>query len=405
VRILITTSRLPFALGLIRKLAAAGHEVHTSDAFAVAPGSHSRWLSGHTTTAPPAQEPERFIADIEGYCREHGIERIVPAFEEAFYLATQRDRLAETAELFTAPFATLARLHDKATFTTLAQELGLPLPETITCRSDEDLADAVARWPQWFARAAFSRGGVGLLTNTGPLAGHTRIEDVHPTPEQPWLVQPFVDGPMLCTYSSIRGGRVIAHLCYRAPRQWQHSTGIAFETIGPGPSLEIVQKLAAKVGYTGQMAIDLIDAGNGALSVVECNPRATDGALLLTDEEADIALGRPPDEVPDEPILVEAGRTEQLDFAVFGQMFTEPPSQWPKSIHDLIHVQGSDRGWHDQMPNLYSLLTLGRSARLNLRDRKALLAAMADDIAWDGQPIPGMSDSDRALIDEMEADR
>jgi hypothetical protein len=404
-RILITTSRLPFALGLIRKLAAAGHEVHTSDAFAVAPGSHSKWLSGHTTTAPPAQEPEQFIDDIEAYCKEHEIERIVPAFEEAFYLATQRERLEQTSELFTAPFSTLAKLHDKATFTALAQDLDLPLQETVTCRSDAELAEAIDRWPQWFARAVFSRGGVGLLTNTGPLAEHTRVEDVHPTDEQPWLVQPFVDGPMLCTYSSIREGRVMTHLCYRAPRQWQHSTGIAFETIDPGPSLEIVAKLAGAVNYTGQMAIDLIDVGDGALSVVECNPRATDGALLLTDEEAEAALARPAAEVPDDPILIEAGRTEQLDFAVFGQMFTEPPKEWPKSIHDLIHVRGSDRGWHDQMPNLYSLLTLGHSARLNLRDRKAILAAMADDIAWDGELIPGMSDSDRALVEEMESGR
>jgi hypothetical protein len=57
------------------------------------------------------------------------------------------------------------------------------------------------------------------------------------------------------------------------------------------------------------------------------------------------------------------------------------------------------------MPNLYSLLTLGHSARLNLRDRKAILAAMADDIAWDGELIPGMSDSDRALVEEMESGR
>lgn len=62
---------------------------------------------------------------------------------------------------------------------------------------------------------------------------------------------------------------------------------------------------------------------------------------------------------------------------------------------------GSDRGWHDQLPNLYALLTLGHHARLSLRHRRALLAAMADDIAWDGQPIEGMSDSDRALVEQM----
>ena len=43
-RILLTSSRLPFALSLIRKLAEAGHEVYASDAYEVASGSHSRYL-------------------------------------------------------------------------------------------------------------------------------------------------------------------------------------------------------------------------------------------------------------------------------------------------------------------------------------------------------------------------
>ena len=42
---------------------------------------------------------------------EHEIEGIVPCSEEAFYLATRYERLAKETDLFTGPFATLARLH------------------------------------------------------------------------------------------------------------------------------------------------------------------------------------------------------------------------------------------------------------------------------------------------------
>ena len=186
-----------------------------------------------------------------------------------------------------------------------------------------------------------------------------------------------------------RDGQVPTHLCYRAPRQWAHSTAISFETIDPQPTLAIVSKIVADLGYTGQMSFDFVDSDDG-LYLIECNPRATDGALMLTTEEAS-AGWPPPPRSPIAPVLIEAGRCEQLDFAVFGQMFTESPREWPGSIKDLIHVRGSDRGWHDQLPNLYALLTLGHHARLNLRHRRALLAAMADDIAWDGEPIEGMS--------------
>lgn len=400
-RILITSSRLPFALALVRKLAEAGHDVHASDADAVSPGSHSRYLSGHLVTAPPATQTTAFVEEVARYCSEQRIERIVPAFEEVFYLATQRDRLAEATELLAPPFATLARLHDKATFTELARRLELPLPPTTVVRSREELEAAVEPLEHWFARACFSRGGVALLTNHGPLAGHTQIEEVTPTPAQPWLVQPYVEGPMQCTYSTLRDGRVLTHLCYRAPRQWQHSTGISFETVDPRPTLGIAKAIAAETGYTGQMSLDFVVSDEG-LYLIECNPRATDGALLMDSAEISLGLGADAGTTKADPLLIQAGRETQLDFAVFGQMFTESPSEWPRSIRDLIHIRGSDRGWHDELPNLYALLTLGHHARLNLRHRRALLAAMADDIAWDGQPIEGMSDEDRALVDAME---
>ena len=92
----------------------------------------------------------------------------------------------------------------------------------------------------------FSRGGVTLVTNFGPLAGRVRIEDIHPTPEQPWLVQEFVDGPMVCTYSTLHGGRVTSHCMYRAPRQFHHSTGSQFESIDGTNSLRAVEKLGAE---------------------------------------------------------------------------------------------------------------------------------------------------------------
>ena len=47
VRVLITSSRMPFALGMIRQLHEAGHEVFAADDYALSPGSHSSYLAGH----------------------------------------------------------------------------------------------------------------------------------------------------------------------------------------------------------------------------------------------------------------------------------------------------------------------------------------------------------------------
>lgn len=38
---LITSSRMPFALGMVRKLAAEGHEIYAADDHMLSPGNHS----------------------------------------------------------------------------------------------------------------------------------------------------------------------------------------------------------------------------------------------------------------------------------------------------------------------------------------------------------------------------
>jgi glutathione synthase/RimK-type ligase-like ATP-grasp enzyme len=396
VKVLVTSSRMPFAIGMVRKLADVGHVVYASDAYALAPGSHSHYLAGHFVTGSPRDDTERFVADVERIATDNGIDVIVPAFEEAFYLATQHERLSRAARLYAAPFATLARLHDKAVFQALTSRLGLRTPETLVARSDEELRSQIEHFPRYFARAAFSRGGVGLLTNTGPLAGHVAIEDCNPTPESPWLVQEFVDGPMLCTYTTFHDSTPTAHCTYRAPRQWEHSTAIQFQSVAGEETLEVAQAIASELDYGGQMSLDFVDS-DGQLYLIECNPRATDGVLLVPD--GDLAGG-----ILDERrelTAVEPGQEVQLDLAVFGQMFDEGLGEIPKSIHDLARVRDADAGWHDHMPTLYSFLAFAHHERLKLQERKALFVAMAGDISWDGEPIAGMSDSDAALLDEL----
>lgn len=397
-KLLITSSRMPYALDAVRKLGERGHEVHACDSYGAAPGSHSRYLAGHTTTASATDHPEEFVADVAAYAREQGIELIVPMFEEIFYLAGLRERLGD-ARLYAPPFRTLAQVHDKGTFQELCERLGIRTPQTAVAHDRDELREAIERFPKYFGRAAFSRGGVGLMTNTGPLAGQLKPEDVHPTEANPWLVQEFVEGPMHCTYSCLHGGEVATHMSYRAPRQWEHSTGIQFLSVDPSDTLPTVRKLASELGWDGQMSLDFVDAEQG-LMMIECNPRPTDGLLLLSAAELERGLLAPTAET----LQVEPGRSEQLDFAVLGQIFREPLKQAPSSIHDLAEVKGTDSGWHDLMPQLFSFLAFAHHERMSLAERRGLFEAMSDGITWDGQPIPGLAADDAAYLKLLTGD-
>ncbi|MBC9953812.1 carbamoyl-phosphate synthase large subunit [Leucobacter sp. cx-42] len=401
-RALVTSSRNTFALDIIRKLGSSGHYVVAADTYHGAIGSHSKYLAGHVLLASPRFETDQFIADVCEAVRAHDLDIIIPTFEEAFYLAARAADLPEGVTLFTGSFDKLARLHDKGSFQRLAEQAGVPIPETVVVSNEEELYEAIARFPRYFARAVFSRGGVGLLTNTGPLAEKMAVEDCHPTEEQPWLVQPFVDGPMLCTYSVIVDGKVTAHCTYSAPEQWAHSTGIAFRAEDSSLTLDYTQKLidCLDPNYTGQLSFDFVKRAGG-LDAIECNPRPTNGVILLeTDEFVRALLGN-----VTEPIVVEPGVEREIKLAVLADAFTEPVQHLKTSLHDLISVRDIGKGWHDSLAMMWGPAALLHGAALSKGKREALLKAMGEDIVWNGEPIQGQSPEDAAALQRVHAQR
>ena len=405
-RALVTSSRNTFALDLIRKLGSTGHYVVAADTYSGAIGSHSKYLAGHAETASPRFETDKFISDICRIVEKHRIDTIIPTFEEAFYLAARVDDLPDGVKLFTGDFASLARLHDKGSFQRLVEDAGVPIPETVVVSNVGELNAAIARFPKFFARAVFSRGGVGLLTNTGPLAGKMSVENCHPTPDQPWLVQPFIDGPMICTYSMIVDGKVTAQCTYSAPHQWANSTGITFRGEDSTKTLEYTQRLIDELDptFTGQLSFDYVNH-EGELYAIECNPRPTNGIILFEKESFMAAmLG----EVT-EPVVVEPGAESQISIAVLGAAFTAPFKSWGKTwkstLRDLLRVRDIGHGWNDSFAMMWGPASLIHGAKLSRGQREELLKAMGDDIVWNGEPISGMTEKDAEALEDVHAQR
>ena len=175
-KVLITSSRMPFALGMVRQLADAGHEVYAADDYARLAGQplEVRW-PGTSSTRRPRHETEAFVDEIERIVDEHEIDVVVPAFEEASSsppsASGSRARRRSSRAQFAGPRAAARQGGVRA-----------PRPPASACRSPRRSSPpptpssptAIERFDRYFGRAVFSRGGVDLLTNTGPLAGVAR---------------------------------------------------------------------------------------------------------------------------------------------------------------------------------------------------------------------------------------
>ncbi|MFL1599583.1 ATP-grasp domain-containing protein [Gordonia amicalis] len=389
-RVLVTTSRMPFAVDEIHKLGETGRDVTAADTFAAAPGSHSRGARRHLVFPAPTQQTAAFIDAVIDAIGDHDINWLLPMFEEVFYLARHRDRITAAhpaTELFFPDFETLARVHDKVEFTALCRELGLPAAESVTTTNRDELREATQRWPHWFARAAYGRGGLDVLTNTGPLAGESSIDDITPTRDDPWLVQEYLTGVDRCSWSVAHHGEIVLHSCYEHPLAIDDRGGIVFASVDSPESLAAAQSVARELNWHGQISFDYLVTEDGVHHMVECNPRPTAGCTVATAEEFDTALFD-----PGELVVVPAGRKKMITAAVLRDALRHPSHL----RRDLAAAKGAGGVYdqpHDHLPLLYSALSLQhilvyrRELGLDRDTSEELMATQFFDVLWDGTAI------------------
>jgi predicted ATP-grasp superfamily ATP-dependent carboligase len=362
------------------------------DPLASAPGSHSRFVTRRLECASPRFEPLRFIEEITRALRELRIDLFLPLFEEVFYLGKHLDELSGLAEVFSSPFDTLARLHHKGRLIELARSLEIATPATTVVTDARSLRDAIAAHERFVARPVYSRGGTRILTNVGPLRGRVPIERCRPSDENPWLVQEYIPGEELCTFGVARHGRLSAHCSYTHPVELEHGSGIVYVSVDEPGTLPLVTRLVEATGFHGQIGFDFRRTDEGRLVLVECNPRATAGVLMMPAARFAAAVT---DAVPERPYVVPAGVRRKISLALIREMLHD----WrlvPEGLRYLLSRATKDvfLDLRDPLPALSQLFTYPqiagyrRYAGADADPRTVIVEAYSYDMAWDGAPIP-----------------
>jgi hypothetical protein len=70
---------MPFALGMVRKLAAEGREIYAADDHLLSPGNHSKFLASHFVYPSPRSDTAGFVAELERIVRHDHVDLILPA--------------------------------------------------------------------------------------------------------------------------------------------------------------------------------------------------------------------------------------------------------------------------------------------------------------------------------------
>lgn len=378
-RVLITGARAPVALDLARAFRAAGCGASLADSVRPFAASLERPRFDILRLPPP----RRAFGDFRGRLRDLAgrFDLIVPTCEEVFWLAAAAERDRWSDRLFASPVESLRILHSKALFPELARSAGVEAPATWTIASPADARRVPLAPEALVLKPEYSR--FGTRTIVAPSAGD--LAALPASPETRWVAQERLAGEEYCVWSAIRDGSVVACIAYRPVLRHGRSAAYAFEVAESPEIATMAQRIAAKVGGSGQLSYDVIVTLDGRAVPIECNPRAVSG-LHLADASPAMArallgLGA----LPNPPAgtiryLAPAMALMGIPAALAGGGPGRLRSVW-RSGRDCVARPGN------RAPLAGVLLDAARFALVGAARLRSPTGATTDDIEWNGEPF------------------
>jgi hypothetical protein len=381
-RVLILGGRAPVALDHARRFAAQGWTACIADSAPCRLSGWSRCVDAVIPLPPPRQALAEFATQLGHAIRTQRIDLVLPTCEEIFYVSRIRAQLPAGCTVFAAPFEQLRELHSKWSFLALARHCGVHVPDSARV---PDLA-AAREWAgnrPVVLKPEFSRFGVhvrvhpdGIPAAAPPLP-----------PVGPWIVQALQRGRELCSYGIACDGRLTAYIAYEPRYRIPGSSSYFFEPRLVPRIESFVATFVERIGFTGQISFDWMLGEDGALSVLECNPRAISGLHLferhapLPAAICDPATVRVAPAAPAPRMIASVMLAVGLPAAVRAGRLRHWQIDWRRA-RDVLATPGDRRPALGACRDLVSYAGRALSAGCSVR------AATTRDIEWDGEPLP-----------------
>ncbi|MDB9528357.1 ATP-grasp enzyme [Oscillatoria sp. CS-180] len=281
-RILITGGKMTKALQLARSFHQAGHSVVLIE-------THKYWLSGHRfsravdrfyTVPIPEHDPSGYVEALLNLVQQEKIDAFIPVSSPiaSYYDAIAGERLAPYCQVIHGSPTVIETLDNKYELCRKASALGLTTPKAF-----------LITHPQQILEFDFQADGSRYLLKSIRYDSVSRLDMTRlPCPDMesyvsrlpisetnPWVMQEFIRGQEYCTHSTVRDGKIRLHCCSRSSPFQVNYAHIH------NPAIDAwVETFVGALGLTGQISFDFIQAPNGTVYPIECNPR-THSAITM----------------------------------------------------------------------------------------------------------------------------
>jgi len=213
-----------------------------------------------------------FSEAIQRIILEHDVNLVVPAAEEALYVAKLvpewkiAGSLNRPTHVLTSPFFLLSALHDKYEFQQLCQRAGLASPATVRVESEQQVRAAMAssKAAKFVLKPIYTRGGLSMqVVSKDDSPMRIRISVPH-------VLQDFVQGQEFSSYSVVANGQVLAHACYSCSYSIKGFSTLRTAERKPAILDWVSRFVASFESFSGQLGFDFIETSEGKIFPLEC---------------------------------------------------------------------------------------------------------------------------------------
>ena len=284
--ILVSGGKMTKALQLCRSFHDAGHRV-------VLVESGKDRLTGHRFSRAvdrfhvvPDARADNYADALLTIIEQEGVDVYVPVCSPAASLpdAQAKALLSKHCEVFHLEPETVEMLDDKFAFSQAAKDLGLSVPDSRRITDAQQVLDfdySAAGRPYILKSIAYDpvhRLDLTRLPLGTPAAMAAFVQSLPISPENPWILQEFIEGQEYCTHSTVRDGQLRVYLCCpSSPFQ------INYEMVDKPGIRQWVDRFVSAERLTGQVSFDFIEDAHGEVFAIECNPRTHSAITMLYD--------------------------------------------------------------------------------------------------------------------------
>ncbi len=283
--IMLTGGKMTKALQLARSFHRAGHRV-------VLVETHKYWLVGHRfsnavdrfyTVPAPNKDPEGYLQGLLAIAKQENIDVYVPVCSPvaSYYDSLAKPVLSGCCEVFHFDPEVTQMLDDKFQFASTARSLGLSVPKSYQITNPEQVLnfDFSNEQRKYILKSipydSVLRLNMTKLPCDTPEQTAAFVNSLPISEQKPWIMQEFISGKEYCTHSTVRDGELRLHCCCESS-----AFQVNYENVDKPEIMQWVNHFVKELKLTGQASFDFIQAEDGTVYAIECNPR-THSAITM----------------------------------------------------------------------------------------------------------------------------